>query len=298
MRVDNLIGMMVVVAVMGAGGSSQAQTEPKFGRVFTNSVGMELVGIEPGSFMMGSPESELGRDSDEIEHRVTLTKGYWIGKFEVRQNEFAKVMHGINPSCHKKVGGDAPVENVSWKDAVFFCQELTLHDFRAGKIPKGYWYRLPTEAQWEYACRAGTTSALYSGKELSSLETGKCSNLDELAWYQGNSRDQTHLLGQTHPVGQKKPNAWGLYDMLGNVKEWCMDGYHRHPKWPPKDPIGPQDVESRVCRGGSYHCFDRNNDCRSGARTAHAVVIRTARTVFPFKSDNIGFRVALVPSPE
>jgi len=190
---------------------------------------------------MGSPASEEGRDSDEVQHTVTLTKGFWLSDHEVTQSEYQAVM-GSNPSEFK---GDLnrPVEQVSWDEAVLYCQKLTERERAAGRITAQQAYRLPTEAEWEYAARAGTTGALYG-------------ELDTIAWWNGNAGNQTH------PVKQKAPNAWGLYDMIGNVWEWCSDWYGNYPTVSVTDPRGPSSGSVRVRRGGSWL-----SDAR-GARSA------------------------------
>ncbi|MBQ7188204.1 MAG: formylglycine-generating enzyme family protein [Kiritimatiellae bacterium] len=189
-----------------------------------------------GTFTMGSPESEDGRDGDETQHQVTLTRGFWLGETPVTQKQWKSVM-GDNPSVFK--GANLPVEEVSWNDCQEFIQKVNAA-LNCGA-------RLPTEAEWEYACRAGTSGA-YGG-------TGE---LDEMGWYDKNSGDKTH------PVGQKKPNAWGLYDMHGNVWEWCSDWYGDYPSGSVTDPTGPSSGSSRVLRGGSWGCNAR--DCRSASR--------------------------------
>ncbi|MBO4795819.1 MAG: SUMF1/EgtB/PvdO family nonheme iron enzyme, partial [Verrucomicrobia bacterium] len=216
-------------------------------------VNLDMIWIEPGTFIMGSPEDELGRDDDEKQHQVTLTRGYWLGKYEVTQAQFEAVM-GKNPSSFK--GADLPVENVSYVYALAFCKELTEIEKAAGRLPEGYEYTLPTEAQWEYACRAGTTTALNSGKNLS--DTEQCPEIDEVGWYLYNSGEKTH------PVGQKKPNAWGLYDMHGNVLEWCLDWFGDYPTSSVTDPTGPSTGSDRVVRGGGWS-YDAGY-CRSACR--------------------------------
>jgi formylglycine-generating enzyme required for sulfatase activity len=191
---------------------------------------MEMVWCPKESFMMGSPSGEEGRDNDETQHRVTLTKGFWMAKTEVTQKQWLSVM-GKNPSYRK--GNNLPVECVSWKDCLVFCRETGLS--------------LPTEAQWEYACRAGHTGA-YAG-------SGK---LLEMGWSEDNSG------GQTHPVGQKKPNAWGLYDMHGNVWEWCADWYDGYPSYAVTNPTGASSGGKRVIRGGGFG--DEAAHCRSAFR--------------------------------
>jgi formylglycine-generating enzyme required for sulfatase activity len=181
---------------------------------------------------------------------VWIDKGYWIGKYEVTQAQYQAIM-GTNPSRFR--GTDLPVEGVSWHNAMTFCDKLTAIEKATGRLPTGYKYTLPTEGQREYACRAGTTGDYnVDGVELS-----------ELAWYDANSG------GTTHPVGQKKPNAWGLYDMHGNVFEWCLDWLK----------VG----EERVMRGGSW--FHNANYCRSASRSGGPDGWHSYR----------GFRVVLVP---
>jgi len=208
--------------------------KPEMGKPWTAPhTGIEFVWIPPGAFDMGSPESEAGRSANETRHRVTLTKGFWMGKYEVTQGQWMRV-RGDNPSQFKYAGDRAPVDNVSWADCQFFI--VALNAMAKGT---GVRYRLPTEAEWEYACRAGTQTALYNGP-LTIKGTLNGPELDEIAWYGGNSgvtggwgfdtrnwrdRQFDSARSGTHPVGQKKPNAWGLYDMLGNVSEWVGDNY-------------------------------------------------------------------------
>src|SRR5215831_10031863 len=179
-----------------------------------NDTGIEFVQIQPGEFMMGCSVGDIDCNADERPiHHVQLTKPFQIGKFEVTQAQWQAVM-GSNPSTIK--GDDHPVETINKDETHEFINRLNAKN-------DGFRYRLPTEAEWEYAARAGTGSS-YTGK------------LDEIAWYNGNSEDETH------PVGQKKPNAWGLYDMEGNVKEWVEDLYsaNYYAGSPAVDPTGPQ----------------------------------------------------------
>ena len=239
----------------------------------SNTVSLDMIWIKPGTFMMGSPENELGRSDDEVQHQVTLTKGYWLGKYEVTQAQYEAVT-GSNPANFK--GSNRPVENVNWFDAVNFCEKLTEIEKAAGRLPEGYEYTLPTEAQWEYACRAGTAAALNSGKNLS--DESECSEMDEVGWYGYNSDNETHS------VGQKMPNAWGLYDMHGNVWEWCLDKYEDYPTSSVTDPVGPDTGVHRVKRGGSLDLIA--GSCRSAYRNSYS----------PEGRDFIfGFRVALAP---
>jgi formylglycine-generating enzyme required for sulfatase activity len=193
-----------------------------------NAVGTAgFVWVPSGTFLMGSPVSEADRDSDEVQHTVTLTQGYWMSDHEVTQAEYNAVM-GSNPSNFR--GLNLPVETVSWNDAVTYCQKLTERERAGGRITLQQAYRLPTEAEWEYAARAGTTGARHG-------------ELDAIAWHKGNSGSQTH------PVKQKAANAWGLYDMMGNVWEWCSDLSGEYPTGSVTDPIGPGSGSYRVSRG-------------------------------------------------
>ena len=235
----------------------------------TNSIGMKLVLIPKGTFMMGSPESEQGRNENENQHEVTISKDYYLGVYEVTQAQYEKVM-GKNPSRFQGAvvgneNADLPVEQVSWDVAVEFCKKLSdlPEEKKAGRV-----YRLPTEAQWEYACRAGSKTA-YSFDDEKGL-------LPEYGWFNRNSSDRTHT------VGLLEPNAWGLYDMHGNVWEWCSDRYGDYPKGAVSDPSGPKEGSIRVLRGGSW----RNE----------AAYCRSANRIGSDPSDrghNNGFRVAL-----
>jgi formylglycine-generating enzyme required for sulfatase activity len=233
----------------------------------TNSIGMKLVLIPKGTFMMGSPESEEGRQKDETQHEVTISKDYYLGVTEVTQGQYEKVM-GTNPSYFLigRIRGSSsnhPIEQVSWEDAVEFCKKLSdlPEEKKAGRM-----YRLPTEAEWEYACRAGSKTAYSFGESSKSL--------GDYAWFDVNS--------QTHPVGEKKTNAWGLCDMYGNVWEWCSDWYGEYPKGAVSDPRGPKEGSRRVVRGGGW-CYEAA-DCRSAYRYG----LDPSRHSYFF-----GFRVAL-----
>ena len=236
-----------------------------------NGVNLDMIWIEPGTFIMSSPEDELGGVNDPPQHQVTLTQGYWMGKFEVTQAQYEAVT-GENPSYFK--GADLPVEQVTWEDAMAFCARLTAQEKTASRLPAGYEYTLPTEAQWEYACRAGTTTALNSGKDLTAQY--ECTEMDEVGWYKYNSD------GTTHPVGQKLVNAWGLYDMHGNVWEWCFDWSGTVSALPVTDPKGPETGWCRIVRGGSLSYYAE--ECRSAYRQSR----------FPdYRYRCYGFRVAL-----
>ena len=209
---------------------SVGRTRREVGESWTNSMGMEFMWIEAGRFMMGSPEDEEGRFADELQHEVRISEGFWMGKYEVTQGEWEAVM-GANPSDFKNCGPRCPVDSVSWIDAEEFIRRLN-----GRESGKGYRYQLPTEAEWEYAARAGTTGARYGV-------------LDLIAWYGDNSGLETH------PVGEKQANAWGLHDMLGNVYEWTADWSGGYPSSSVTDPHGPSTGSSRVARGGSWRTF-------------------------------------------
>jgi formylglycine-generating enzyme required for sulfatase activity/serine/threonine protein kinase len=226
----------------------------------TNSIGMKLVLIPRGEFMMGSPAAEQGRNPDETQRKVTLTKSFQIGKYEVTQLQYEQVM-GINPSEFKSV--DNPVEQVSWDDAVAFCAKLSAlpAEQKIGRV-----YRLPTEAEWEYSCRAGTTSAYSFGDDGN--------NLGDCAWFSENST------GKTHHVGRKQANSWGMYDTHGNVWEWCQDWYAIDSGGATSDPIGPVSGASRVFRGGGW--YHTPSICRAARRSYEKVSHR---------SNHLGLRV-------
>jgi formylglycine-generating enzyme required for sulfatase activity len=213
--------------------------------------GMEFVKILPGELMMGCSAGDTEcLDPEKPAHRVRITKPFEIGSYEVTQAQWQSVM-GSNPSVFK--GSNRPVEYVSWNDVQDFLQKLTAkHD--------GYRYRLPTEAEWEYAARAGTTGA-HAGP------------LDSMAWYDSNSGHHTN------PIGQKQPNAWGLYDVIGNVWEWVQDWYDEtfYARSPAADPVGPSSGRYRVLRGGSWY----NGPTRASFRFRYDP---------PFRDPTIGFR--------
>ena len=217
-------------------------------------LGQGFVYIQPGTFMMGSPTNEPGRNSDETQHRVTLTKSFYMQTNEVTQGQWKEVM-GNNPSHFKNCGDDCPVERVSWDDVQEFIRKLNL------RFGHGITYRLPTEAEWEYAARAGSDTA-FASDGISVLNCEYDSNLDAMGWYCGNNAN-----GGTHPVAQKQPNAWGLYDMHGNVEEWCQDWYGDYPSGAVTDPTGPSSGSRRVFRSGCY--YFRARSCRSASRSKH-----------------------------
>jgi formylglycine-generating enzyme required for sulfatase activity len=207
-----------------------------------NRVTLEMVSLPAGQFLMGSPDSDSDASDDEKPPHQVKVNSFAIGKYPVTQAQYEAVM-GTNPS-HFKNNPQNPVENVSWNDAQAFCQKLSQI---TGKT-----YRLPTEAEWEYACRAGTTTRYYFGDDASQL--------GDYAWYDGNSQKTTH------PVGQKRPNAWGLYDMIGNVWEWCEDNWHDNYIGAPKDGSAwlTNDNDYPIVRGGCW--YNGPDGCRSADR--------------------------------
>jgi formylglycine-generating enzyme required for sulfatase activity len=249
----------------------------KFYRVLPQVPPANMVFIPPNTFTMGTPANEVNRQSDEGPQTVvTISHGFWMGKYEVTQREYQAVV-GSNPSGFPG-NLDRPVESVSWLDATNYCAQLTQQELAAGRILPGSHYRLPTEAEWEYAARAGTSTRFSYGDDPNST------NLTSHAWYSANSGFGTH------PVGQKTPNAWGLYDMEGNVLEWTLDWYGPYSGGSATDPQGPASNVTgvKVIRGGAWDSFP--DDCRSGRRSVEGVS--------PFIHDFIlGFRVVLVTEP-
>lgn len=214
--------------------------DPAESQEWESKSGIRFVWIPAGEFMMGSPVSESERERDEHQHRVTLAKGYWLGKYEVTQGEWQEVM-GTNPSRFSNCGRNCPVERVSWNEVQEFIRRLNQQD-SANR------YRLPTEAEWEYAARAGSQTAYSFGNDPGDLEN--------YGWHDDNSGDRTH------PVGQKSPNGWGLYDMHGNVWEWTADWHGKnYPGGSVTDPAGPSSGSFRVIRGGGWYDYARH--CRS-----------------------------------
>lgn len=233
-----------------------------------NSLGMEFVWIPPGEFTMGSPAGEADRDADEVEHKVTLTQGYWLGVYEVTQGEYQQVMG--KDKVPRFDTPRFPVEQVSWDDVQEFCQKLSARD--------GHHYRLPTEAQWEYACRAGTTTAFSFGATGNGREANCNGN-----YPYGTSVKGPYRGGRTD-VGSYRQSSFGLYDMHGNVREWCSDWYGDSlGKASVTDPTGPALGSRRVSRGGGWDDSPRN--VRSAARRSDDLADRYFI---------LGFRVAVV----
>jgi formylglycine-generating enzyme required for sulfatase activity len=279
---------------------SAPSTGQRFYRAVSVAAPMDpnLVFIQPGTFTMGSPTSEALRNSDEVQHTVTISRGFWMGKFLVTQGDYLAVV-GSNPSYFRNGidgtnnGGTGstitnelshPVETVSWFNASNYCALRTQQERAGGLIPTNYVYRLPTESEWEYACRAGTTTAFYLGSGLHSGEA----NFDGKHEYDASVGEIYNpsgiYLGETTAVGSYAANGWGLYDMIGNVFEWCQDWYGTYPAGSVTDPQGAVSGSSRVIRGGDWNYFARI--CRSASRFYDPPDGR---------GSIIGFRVLLAP---
>jgi formylglycine-generating enzyme required for sulfatase activity len=281
----------------------------------SNNATLEMIWIPPGKFIMGSPESDPKSKADERpQTKVTLTKGFWLGKtiFTIGQwknftswdirgqlikvinddtlydlggkkqtvRDFMRFSRDADPGRYlAKEDEDLPIYFVSWNDAMELCKKLNDRERVAGRLPAGYEYNLPTEAQFEYACRAGTTEPTYA-------------DLDKIAWYSANSPDGYtgkgfNVAGRTggpHPVAQKQPNAWGLYDMTGNIWQWCRDFYAPLPGGAVTDPTGPTTGADRVNRGGSFGSGPSDERSANRAKNPPA-------EASPYR----GFRLALCP---
>lgn len=245
--------------------STQA-TGPKHGDRYRNALGMKFIFVGPGNFMMGSPKNEPGRSSNEIQHLVKLSKGFWLQTTEVTQTQWVMVM-GNNPSHFK--GIDLPVESVSWKDIQQFIKKLNQKQSRKITV------RLPTEAEWEYAARAGTSTAFAFGKCLTTQQAN----------YIGKSPlagcEKSKYLKKTALAGILAANPWGFYDMHGNVHEWCQDWLSAYSQKEATDPTGPKKGRYKIIRGGSWR--QGAAACRCAARNRYAPARR---------SSSLGFRLA------
>ena len=223
----------------------------KESEVWENSIGMKMALLPAGEFLMGSPDTDQdAEDWEKPQHRVQITQPFLMGVYPLTQEQYIRVARR-NPSKYSSEN-QCPVENVRWDDAIAFCNQLSIdenltpyYDLRATELRAGTGYRLPTEAEWEYACRAGSSAAYCFGDDADELH--------DYAWFHDNSNNETH------PIGQKQPNAWGLYDMHGNVCEWCQDSYADYGQPPVSDPRS-----YRVFRGGSWDYSPRY--CRSAYR--------------------------------
>ncbi|MFA4985808.1 MAG: formylglycine-generating enzyme family protein [Candidatus Brocadiia bacterium] len=229
----------------------QAQKKAEAMRNMIKNAPFRLVAISPGSFMMGSNK---GDEQEKPVHKVKLTKAFFMSATEITQAQY-KAVTETSPSFIP--GDDNPVENISWQDAVDFCLKVTESERGKGHLPDGYAYRLPTEAEWEYCCRAGNTKEYCFG--------------DDKSMFSGYGWFLTNANSLTHPVGTKKPNAWGLYDMHGNVREWCQDWFaDKYPSDEQADPEGPAKGEIKVYRSGYF--MSKPEGARSASRGASAPI--------------------------
>jgi formylglycine-generating enzyme required for sulfatase activity len=250
-----IISCFIILLMTSSASGADKMAETKH---IKNSLGMMFIWIPPGDFMMGATKEEMGRRTDEPQHRVAITRAFYLQSTEVTQGQWRAVM-GRNPSFFKACGDNYPVEQVSWQDAQEFIRRLNKKEGTSA-------YRLPTEAEWEYAARAGSNATLYAG-DLYIVGGNETGILERIAWFNGNScgenksgnkGDTWHTFNyvcrscSTQEVGQKPANPWGLYDMLGNVWEWVQDWQGAYPTDSVADPVGPPTGTIRVFRGGSW----------------------------------------------
>ena len=241
---------------------------------------MKMLWVEPGSFFMGSPITETARQATETRHEVTMTLGFYLGVHEVTQAQYEAVMSGntdvLSPTPSRFAGGKNPVERVSWNDVQFFLARLNEGERTAGRLPRGWAYVLPTEAEWEYACRAGTVTVFSLGNALSALEA----NFRGASPYGPKAQSGPSAV-RTKPVGSYAPNPWGFYDMHGNVLEWTADWFGRYSSARVSDPKGSVSGLTRVKRGGSWYlpATYLRSASRSGSPPAD-------------RSHDLGFRLA------
>jgi formylglycine-generating enzyme required for sulfatase activity len=264
--------MLIVLLLILVSFNPYSMAGEKEQNTFTSPItGAKFVLIQAGTFTMGEPRSEffsLKEPNDA--HQVTISKPFYMQTTTVTQGQWQKVM-GTNPSDFKNCGDDCPVERVTWNDVQNFIKKLNLQEGTDR-------YRLPTEAEWEYAARAGTTTPFYTGKCLSTDQANYNGNYPPSGCPKGEYRKKPVR------VGSFAPNAWGLYDMLGNVWQWCQDWYGKYPAGPVTDPVGPPSGSNRICRGGSW--YDDANDFRSAVRGSY----------LPHEKDVIlGFRLVRTP---
>ncbi len=273
MKYRKILPLLGLLCAAGAFlSAAELQTPVKPGNRAGEKMTLSLLGIDytfswcpAGEFTMGSPASEIGRYSGEVPHQVVLTRGFWMLESEVTQAMWTSVMEtSVRGQCEKAggrwvtaAGAEFPIYYITWDEAQAFCRKLSEQ--------AGIEITLPTEAQWEYACRAGTAEA-------------RAGSLDEMAWFAGNSEYKAH------EVKTKKPNAWGLYDMHGNVYEWCLDRYGDYSSAPASDPLAAEGEVTHVYRGGCWDSEARN--CRSAFRMKYPLTRRL---------DYAGMRLALNP---
>jgi formylglycine-generating enzyme required for sulfatase activity len=258
--------IVFIFLVLGIPNFTLAETKP----FISPTLNAKFVLIPSGTFIMGSPSSEPQRNRDEKRHRVKISRPFYMQATEVTQGQWRRIM-GVNPSHFSGCGDNCPVEMVSWNNVQDFIQKLN-------SLEKTNQYRLPTEAEWEYAARAGTKGPFYTGKCLSSNRANYNGKYPLSGCPKGEYRQKTTR------VGSFVPNAWGLYDMHGNVSEWVQDWYGAYPSGMGTDPTGPSSGSRRVVRGGSWH--SSASVCRSA--------FRYSRTPGSF-GGNLGFRLVRKP---
>jgi len=271
----NIVSTLVILVASGASAMAEdaAQLKALKAKEWTvPELDLKMVRIEAGSFVMGSPQTEPERREDEIQHKVAISKPFYMGIYEVTQQQYYDLMvpdfdhdswqyargpihaglaffYRARKARYNYEGGkltlQQPMECVSWNKAVEFCMKVTERERAAGRLPEGYVYRLPTEAEWEYACRAGSTGP-YNVKGDGDLK-------DPLKKRRYLKSFANIGAGKPTDVGVRKPNAWGLYDMHGNVYEWCLDWYGPYPAGEVTDPVGPAEGKKRVARGGCFN---------------------------------------------
>ena len=257
--VSTFVAVVACLALDGRyGGCDDADPDRKPIEIVENSIGMKLASIPAGEFLMGSPATDIDRDGDERQHIVRITRPFRLGVHEVTQGEWTAVMEAApwKGQLFVNEGDRHPVTYVGWEDATEFCRNLTEKERLAGLLKAGESYRLPTEAEWEYACRAGSETRYHFREDERSIRA--------YAWYRANSFNFDG--NYTREVGLKRMNAWGLFDMHGNVDEWCSDWYGEeyYRESPGADPQGPSLGIRRVIRGGA--CGDSARNVRSAAR--------------------------------
>ena len=236
-------------------------------KLSANSPPLSLIWIEPGTFMMGSSGEKCEyRHGYEEPFQGTISDGFWLGKYPITQDQWQAVMKS-NPSQYQPCP-NCPVENLNREEAISFCNQL--NRLFSDQLPLGYRFGLPTEMQWEYACRSGTQTKYYHGDDALTLS--------QVAWYDENSS------GHPHPVGEKAPNAWGLYDMLGNVWEWCDDFASPYPAEPTADWVGSMNKSTGIFRGG---------DCNSSADSDMLLCSTRGYSLIDIKMPCLGFRLSL-----
>jgi sulfatase modifying factor 1 len=259
-----------LIIFCSAAAEIQAQTKAGETRIFGE---IEFAWCPAGEFLMGSPESEEGRSADEKVHKVILTQGFWMARTETTQKQWKAVMGGGNNPSEWSGLTDLPVENVHWGDAIGFCARI--NQKFDGDLPEGFKFTLPTEAQWEYACRAGTTTPFSFGATLTSRQA----NFDGSEPY--GVEEEGPFIEKTSKAKSFQPNAWGIYDMHGNLAEWCLDGFAAY-EGEATDPLAPATGLYRILRGGSWR--------------SEGAFLRSAYRSRPkpeLKLNNIGFRIVL-----